>query len=86
MPLVLAIYGLMSLATAALYAWDKRCASRGCRRTPERTLHAMALLGGWPGALVAQQLFRHKRRKNGFMLMTAGIVLLHGVGWWIACK
>lgn len=41
-------------------------AERGRWRTPENTLHVAELLGGWPGALVAQQLFRHKTRKISY--------------------
>ncbi|MGV8663884.1 DUF1294 domain-containing protein, partial [Pseudomonas aeruginosa] len=38
-------------------------------------------LGGWPGALVAQQVFRHKTRKLSFQLVFWGIVLLHQSFW-----
>ena len=33
---------------------------------PESTLHLFDLLGGWPGALIAQQQFRHKTVKASF--------------------
>ena len=39
---------------------------RNARRTPESTLHLFGLLGGWPGALAAQRLFRHKSSKASF--------------------
>ena len=65
-----AAYSLMSVVTAAVYLLDKRLAIRGARRIPERTLHGLELLGGWPGALVAQQVFRHKNRKPSFFLVT----------------
>jgi len=38
-------------------------------------------LGGWPGALLAQQLFRHKTRKLSYQLLFWAIVLLHQVFW-----
>jgi uncharacterized membrane protein YsdA (DUF1294 family) len=79
--ITLAIYAAMSVLTLAAYGWDKRCAARGRRRVRERTLHACELLGGWPGALVGQQLFRHKRRKWAFLLVTAAIVLVHIAAW-----
>ena len=39
---------------------------RGLQRTPERTLQGLAVIGGWPGALLAQGLLRHKNRKAAF--------------------
>lgn len=61
-----AAYGALSLVTVAAYGLDKRAARRGRRRTSEQSLLTMGLLGGWPGALVAQQSFRHKTRKRSF--------------------
>lgn len=63
------VYGLMSLITAAVYTLDKSAARRGRRRVPERTLHLLALLGGWPGALLAQQGLRHKTAKTTFRMV-----------------
>lgn len=64
--LVPVAYTLLSLASFLMYALDKAAASRGAQRTPESTLHLMDLLGGWPGALVAQQTTRHKTVKASF--------------------
>lgn len=75
------VYASMSLLAFALYAADKRRAARGEWRIGESTLHLVALLGGWPGALVAQQTLRHKRQKPGFMLIFWLIVALHAVMW-----
>ncbi len=36
-------------------------------RTPESTLHAMGLLGGWPGGLAAQRFLRHKSSKRALL-------------------
>lgn len=55
-----------SLVTALAYALDKSAARRGRRRTPEATLHLFGLAGGWPGALLAQGLLRHKTAKDRF--------------------
>lgn len=51
------------------------------QRIPERTLHTLELLGGWPGALVGQQLFKHKRSKAPYMRVFWVIVLLHVAAW-----
>ncbi len=72
-------YGFMSLVTYAVYAADKAAARRRRCRVPERTLHLLALLGGWPGALLAQRRLRHKTSKSGFRLVLRLTVLLHGV-------
>jgi len=79
--IVVGVYLVMSLITFVLYGWDKRQAARGNWRVKERTLHLMELLCGWPGALVARTIFRHKRRKLGFSIVTALIVLLHLAIW-----
>lgn len=55
-----------SVITWLLYWRDKRAAQAGRDRTPETTLHTWALAGGWPGALLAQQQFRHKTSKLAF--------------------
>ena len=45
---VLLVYLVVSLATFAAYALDKRAAEKGNWRTSESTLHLLALAGGWP--------------------------------------
>jgi uncharacterized membrane protein YsdA (DUF1294 family) len=66
--LVPVAYGVASLITFAVYGLDKAAAGRGGWRTPEATLHLLALAGGWPGALIAQHLLRHKSRKTPFQV------------------
>ena len=80
-PLALLAYGGASLLVLALYWRDKRSARQGQWRTPENTLHAVELLGGWPGALLAQQVFRHKTRKVSYQVVFWGIVALHQAFW-----
>ncbi len=63
---VLFVYLLMSALTYALYAQDKRLAQSGGRRTSESTLHSFSLIGGWPGAAIAQSFLRHKSKKESF--------------------
>lgn len=61
-----ALYGAMSILAFGAYGLDKSAARRGSPRVSEQTLLLLGLVGGWPGALVAQQLFRHKTRKRSF--------------------
>jgi uncharacterized membrane protein YsdA (DUF1294 family) len=72
---VLVLYLAASGATFLVYARDKRAATAGKKRTAERTLHLLALAGGWPGALLAQRLLRHKTRKQPFRSVYRATVL-----------
>ena len=65
---LLALYYGASLITYGLYARDKTAAQNAGRRTSELTLHLMSLIGGWPGALIAQVRLRHKTRKLSFLI------------------
>lgn len=64
--LILLIFVGMSIATYLIYWLDKSAARKGYWRTPEITLHFLAVVGGWPGALIAQQTLRHKTQKQPF--------------------
>ena len=85
-PAVAAAYGVASAVTFAVYGLDKRRAARGGRRVPERTLHLLEALGGWPGALVASAVFRHKTKKLGFRVVRGLVVAVHLAAWglWLA--
>jgi uncharacterized membrane protein YsdA (DUF1294 family)/cold shock CspA family protein len=63
---VLVCYFVLSCLSYIAYALDKVAAQKGMWRTPETTLHLLDLLGGWPGALIAQQQYRHKTAKASF--------------------
>ena len=63
---VAALYVALSILAFAMYAVDKRAAQKGRWRTPENTLLLVGLIGGWPGAIVAQQVLRHKTKKLSF--------------------
>lgn len=56
-----------SAVSYVYYLRDKRAADEDEDRVPESHLHVLALLGGWPGALIAQRRLRHKLRKPAFM-------------------
>ncbi|RZA32784.1 MAG: DUF1294 domain-containing protein [Lysobacteraceae bacterium] len=66
--LVFVLYFAMSGIAFVAYAIDKAAARSERRRTPENTLHLLGLAGGWPGALVAQALLRHKSAKRSFQV------------------
>ncbi|CDT11574.1 Hypothetical protein VCR6J2_230553 [Vibrio coralliirubri] len=57
---------LMSMLTYLMYAKDKRAAINGNWRVPEKTLHIFSVVGGWLGALIAQDKLRHKTQKQPF--------------------
>ena len=80
-PLPLALYVIASLLTFLAYWRDKHSALKDRWRTPESTLPLLELAGGWPGALLAQQVFRHKTRKPSYQLVFWLIVVLHQAFW-----
>jgi len=78
-----AAYGGVSLVLFVMYWIDKKAAQRGDQRTAEKTLHFFELCCGWPGALMAQQVFRHKTRKGSYQFVFWLTVLanLGALGW-----
>lgn len=74
-------YALMSAISFSAYASDKSSARAGDRRTSEATLHMLDLLGGWPGGMLARQVFRHKSRKVSFRIDSGLIVAFHMLVW-----
>ncbi len=75
----------MSIVCSGFYWHDKVSAQRGEWRTSEESLIVLGVLGGWPGAIVAQQLLRHKTTKQSFRVMhwftvglNLGVLLLVG--------
>lgn len=86
-PLVVAaIYVGASVVTFLAYALDKSAAERGAWRTPEHTLHLLAFVGGWPGALLAQQFLRHKSTKAAFRAVFWGTFILNVAGFVLLCS
>ena len=57
------------MLTFTLYYKDKKAAINNSWRVNEKSLHIMALLGGWPGALYAQKKLRHKSIKQSFKMV-----------------
>jgi uncharacterized membrane protein YsdA (DUF1294 family)/cold shock CspA family protein len=87
-PALLWLYASASLVTFMAYRIDKSAAENGRWRTPEKTLHLLALIGGWPGALVAQNRLRHKSSKASFLLTFWITVVLNcgGLGWLLSAS
>ena len=68
-PLILGLYIIASLFTFIMYAHDKTAARENSWRVREKTLQLLSLMGGWPGALIAQQKLHHKSRKLSFQIV-----------------
>lgn len=73
-PLILGVlaawYLLSSIFTFAVFGHDKHSARRQRRRVPEKRLHLLELIGGFPGAWLAIMLFHHKSRKASFLAVS----------------
>ena len=76
-PGILFVYAGLSISAIVFYAMDKSAAKAGRWRAPEKTLHLIALAGGWPGALIALQDLRHKTSKASFVGVFWFTVLLN---------
>lgn len=75
-----------SVISLLLYWRDKRAAEKGKRRISEKTLHVVALLGGWPGALIGRSMMRHKTIKLRFrvvmwLTIVGHIAIACGITW-----
>lgn len=80
-PWAAVVYALASLVAFFAYAVDKSAARRDRWRTPESTLHILGLACGWPGALLAQQLLRHKSSKPSFVAVFWATVVVNVAGF-----
>jgi uncharacterized membrane protein YsdA (DUF1294 family) len=80
---IVALYFSASVIALFMYWDDKAAARKGRWRTQESSLLLCGLIGGWPGALIAQQLFRHKSSKIEFQISFWGTVAFNcaGLGW-----
>ena len=67
----------VNVTTFLLYWQDKSAAQKHVGRVPELVLHALALAGGTPAALLAGRVFRHKTRKWQFQAVYWPTVALH---------
>jgi uncharacterized membrane protein YsdA (DUF1294 family)/cold shock CspA family protein len=81
--MVLIAYFVASCVAYLAYVFDKAASLKGQWRTPESTLHLFSLVGGWPGAMLAQQTLRHKTQKLSFQVTYWVTVVLNcaALGW-----
>ena len=76
-----------SIITFIFYVYDKAQAKRNSRRVPEKYLHWLALLGGFPGGWLGRYLFRHKTRKGMFLLILVISTIIHlALAGWLIFK
>ena len=68
---------MVSVITFFTYRSDKLRARQGDWRIPESTLHTLELFGGWPGAFLAQRIYRHKTIKRSFQFAFWSIIVCH---------
>lgn len=78
---VAGLYFAASVVCFFTYAMDKSAATAGRWRVSERTLIFLGLACGWPGAIVAQQVLRHKSNKASFRSAFWRSVVLNVLGF-----
>lgn len=79
--IVFGFYVVMSFLTFIAYLIDKSAAKNRRWRTKESTLHIFSIIGGWPGAYLAQEILRHKSRKEDFKGVYWATVFLNVCGF-----
>jgi uncharacterized membrane protein YsdA (DUF1294 family) len=78
---------IANLTSFVLFYYDKHAARDRLWRVSEGTLLLIALIGGSVGAIVGQQVMRHKTRKEPFRTMLYSIpVLQAGAIAWIVLR
>ena len=78
---VAGLYLGASVVCFIAYAADKSAAAADRWRVSEDTLLVLGLIGGWPGAIVAQQTLRHKSSKATFRTQFWATVIANVVGF-----
>jgi len=76
-PYLVGVPVALSLLSFQMVRSDKRRAEAGAWRISELALHTIELIGGWPGAFLAQRKFRHKTAKTSYQAVFWAIVALH---------
>lgn len=75
------LYLAASVVCFAVYVVDKSAAVAGQWRISESTLIFLGVVGGWPGAIIAQQIFRHKSSKAEFRSAFWGSVVMNVIAF-----
>jgi uncharacterized membrane protein YsdA (DUF1294 family) len=75
--MVAAVYVVVSVVCFGMYAVDKAAAKAGRWRTSENALLLLGLACGWPGAMLAQAVLRHKASKSSFQMRFWATVVLN---------
>jgi uncharacterized membrane protein YsdA (DUF1294 family) len=83
--ILLKIFGLwyvfFSITLFTLYGIDKSQAQVNGRRIPEKTLHFLALAGGFVGGFIGRTFFHHKTRKPIFLIILLASLVIHLICW-----
>ena len=74
---IIPYYISMGILTFFIYSTDKNYAKEGSWRISEKTLHILSIIGGWTGALIAQNKLRHKSSKSSFQIIFLFTVLFN---------
>lgn len=69
----------INISTFIAYGVDKKAAQKNAWRIPEKDLHILEFLGGWPGAFFGQKFFRHKTSKKSFQITYKLMIILEFV-------
>jgi len=78
------VLGLYLMASSLAFVFYKRHRAMDInhqRRIPENTLHLWSLIGGWPGAALAEKLVHHKSRKRSFQIVYWITIVLNGIAF-----
>lgn len=78
---VAGLYLGASVVCFIVYATDKSAAAADRWRVREDTLLTLGLVGGWPGAIIAQQVLRHKSTKAAFRARFWATVVANVLGF-----
>lgn len=79
---------LLNALTLIIYGIDKLAAVKSWQRVPEITLLFFGLIGGWVGAILGQQIFRHKTQKQPFktyfiITVIVNLAVTIGAMYWV---